>query len=237
VQFLFLNPIFCQALSESAVLRFVIDCLVVLLPILLFSLITFMENKRWIKIISVLTSSVLFLYGLLIDSTTLIHFEGYIMLALFSLVFYFKDAIGFYFTFNCYRYFFIFIFFSAGLWKLRTRAIFNNEQMSCILLEQHLRHLVYDSNDYFSRLIYFLINSTMFSQSLYCMVFIIQVSFISGVFTKKFDRILLCLFIIFIVLDYFLMRIDYLIWIGYGIVLYFSKFINPPKAYEQNESH
>ena len=237
VQFLFLDPIFCQALRESFLLRLAIDSLVVFLPILLFTLIIFCEDKTWIKIVSILTSFILFSYGLLIDGTTLIHFEGYIMLGLFSLVFYFKNYIGYYYAFNCYRYFFIYIFFSAGLWKLRTGAFFNGEQLSSILLEQHLRHLAYNLNDYFSRLIYFLINSTILSQSLYCIVIFIQTSFIIGFFTKKFDRVLLILFILFIISDYFLMKIDYIIWIGYGAVLYFSKFLNTPETYVQNESH
>jgi hypothetical protein len=237
VQFLFLNPTFCHTLTESYLLRLIIDCLVVLLPILLFIFITFCENHFWIKIISIVTSFVLFSYGLLIDSTTLIHFEGYIMLGLYSLVFCFKSHAGFYYAFSCYRYFFVYVFSSAGLWKLRTGAIFNNDQMSSILLEQHLRYLAYNLNDYYSRTIYFLINSPKLSYSIYCLAIIIQLSFIFGFFTKKFDRIFLGLFVLFIVSDYFLMSINYFVWLGYGVVLYYSKFLNPPVRNVYNELH
>jgi hypothetical protein len=209
---------------HSSSLRIVLDSLFLALPLSLC--LAFYLNFRSQYWLSIITSVFNLLYAVLLSSVTPLSIEGFTGWILLPLMFAFKTDRSFYFAMHSMRYYFLLIFFSAGLWKLRAGGIFNTEQMSAILLDQHASYLVGAPDDWFSRLIKYLVIHKNLSYALYLLAAISELIFVIGFFTKKLDRLLILIFVFFVIFDYFLMRINYFSWIAFLGCLWYSKL--PP---------
>lgn len=107
------------------------------------------------------------------------------------------------------RYFFLYFFFSAGVWKIAQGGLFNPLQMSGVLLYQHNQQLASVETNFQTKTILYLIQHQWLSYCLYVSSALLEFSFAIGFFTKKYDRLLCILFLLFAVVDYFIMRIAY----------------------------
>ena len=148
--------------------------------------------------------------------------ESYTAWLLFPFLFITINLQSFYFVFQGLRYFFLFFFASAGIWKIVQGSIFNVEQMSGILLVQHKEYLI-DANNFFSYAMYWLIEHPVVAFSLFVISTILELSFVIGFFTKKYDRILLLMFLFFLLADVFFMRIPYWEVSPFLLTLLYSK--------------
>ena len=135
--------------------------------------------------------------------------EGHVAGLLLPLVFAQRKLPSFYYLLHGVRYVFLFFFASAGLWKLRTGAIAVPEQMSAILLTQHKEFLVVYPRHWYTQFIYFLVSKPALAQTLYVLSTGIELFFITGFFTRRFDKLLFYLFLLFLIADFLLMRIPY----------------------------
>lgn len=155
--------------------------------------------------------------------------ESFTPWLLFPLLLMINNLRSFYFVFHALRYFFLFFFASAAVWKFVQEGILNLEQMSGVLLLQHKDYLASSSN-WYTIFIYWLINHPTISYGLYLGATIIELSFIAGFFTRKFDRILIVGLFLFLLFDVLVMRIPY--WeIGpFVITLFYSKYKIPETA-------
>jgi len=135
--------------------------------------------------------------------------EGHLAWLLFPVVFLPKKEEGFALLLDGLRYFFLFFFASAGLWKLRQGGVFNTSEMAGILLNQHKELLTNSPLYWQSRFIVWLVQHQLVSYMLYVSATVMELLFIVGFFTKKFDKALLVLFLVFLVMDYLVMRIPY----------------------------
>ena len=135
--------------------------------------------------------------------------EGHAAWLLFPLVFMPKKEVTFEVMFEGLRYFFLFFFVSAGLWKLRQGGVFYHEQMSGVLLYQHSQLLTNSPGYWQFGLILWLVRNPWTSYILYLLTTAIELFFAVGFFTKKFDRLLIWLFILFLIMDHLVMRIPY----------------------------
>lgn len=107
------------------------------------------------------------------------------------------------------RYFLLFFFASAAVWKCIQGGIFNASEMSGVLLFQH-NQLLTNSPDYWqTNMLYYLIQHPSLSYLLYLSATLLEAIFMIGFFTKKYDRYLAILFIIFLMADLVIMRIPY----------------------------
>gem|GEM_PF-2959832 len=86
---------------------------------------------------------------------------------------------------------------------------------------------LYSEAGWFVQLIKYLINHTLLSFVLYWLVILAELLFLIGLFTKKYDKLLLWILIGFIVFDYFLMEINYFSWLPFSLLFYFSKYSIP----------
>jgi hypothetical protein len=129
----------------------------------------------------------------------------------------------FYFLLHGLRYFFLFFFSSAGIWKIVQQGIFNIEQMSGVLLYQHKEYLTSSSN-WYSTAVLWLINHSSISYLLYFAAFLVELSFIIGFFTKKFDLFLAAAFLLFLLMDILLMRINYAEVSPFLLTLIYSRY-------------
>ncbi len=107
------------------------------------------------------------------------------------------------------RYFFLFFFASAGLWKIVTGSVFNIEQMSGILLYQHADLLLTSPGYWQTNLIQWLITHPTIGFILYIAASLLELVFIAGFFTKKYDHLLIVCVIVFLLFDQLIMRIPY----------------------------
>lgn len=107
------------------------------------------------------------------------------------------------------RYFFIFFFFSSGVWKIVVGGVFYTEQMSGVLLFQHTEQLANSPEYWQTRFFLWMIRHIWVSQAVYIAACLLQLSFIVGFFTKRYDRWLVAGFLVFLACDYLLMRIPY----------------------------
>ncbi len=135
--------------------------------------------------------------------------EGHLVWLLFPFVFLPKKEETFEVLFDGLRYFFLFFFASAGLWKLRQGGVFNPSEMSGILLYQHNQLLTTSPGYWQAKLILWLVQHQTLSYILYLLATAIELAFIAGFFTRTFDKLLLALFLLFLVMDYLVMRIPY----------------------------
>ncbi|HMR92256.1 MAG TPA: hypothetical protein PKC69_08070 [Chitinophagaceae bacterium] len=135
--------------------------------------------------------------------------EGHIAGLLLPFVFMQHKLPSFYYLLSGARYVFLFFFASAGLWKLRTGSLFEMEHMSAVLLVQHKEFLVAYPGHWYTEAVYFLVKNPVWSQSLFIISTVIELVFIAGFFTKRFDRILFWLFVLFLIADFWVMRIPY----------------------------
>jgi hypothetical protein len=122
------------------------------------------------------------------------------------------------------RYFLLFFFTSAAVWKFVQGGIFSIEQMSGILLFQHKEYLTSSPHSWYASFIYWLIKHTYISYSLYFAATILELSFAIGFFTKRYDRFLTGASILFLLADVFFMRIPYWDVAPFLLTLIFSKY-------------
>lgn len=138
---------------------------------------------------------------------------------LFPLIFIADNENTFTLLFNGIRYFFLYFFLSAGIWKIVNGSVFNAAQLSAILLEQHKEMLTASPLYRLSYLYQYLINHTILSYTFYLVVTLMELSFITGFFTKRFDKYLLLIYFVFLIADYLVMRIPYFETLPFALTL------------------
>ncbi len=153
--------------------------------------------------------------------------ESYTAWLLFPFLFMMTNMRSFYFVLHALRYFFLFFFMSAGIWKITQGAVFNVEQMSGVLLFQHAEYLTSSPGDWYSKFIYWVVQHPAIGHSIYIAGTILEVGFVIGFFTKKYDTFLLVGFALFLLFDILLMRIHYWEVSAFLLTLYYSKYTLP----------
>jgi len=109
--------------------------------------------------------------------------------------------------------------------------------MSAILVKQHVTNLLDQPNSWFSNFITYLITHKTLSYIIYLLATLSEFVFIVGFFTKKFDRLLIVIFITFVALDYFLMEINYFSWIAFWLACGFPVLKDQRKKKLQIKMH
>jgi glycosyltransferase involved in cell wall biosynthesis len=160
------------------------------------------------------------LYLLLADIFWQIHHGPFILYVLLSFAFLTNREDRFYFILRGCRYYFLYIFVSAAIWKTVRGAAFEGQEMSNILLHQHIDLLSGDCQTGLCRFYAWLIGHPGISQGLYIGAVFMESVFVVGFFTRRFDRLLLGLAILFVAADLLVMRIPYWTLLLGGITLW-----------------
>jgi hypothetical protein len=149
------------------------------------------------------------LYLLLADIFWQMHHEPFILLFLLALAWTTYRPGRFYTLMTICRYYFLYIFVSAAIWKLARGALFNSQEMSRILLLHHTDLLTGDCLSIACRAYRWLIIHPIISQALYIGGALLEACFIIGFFTRRWDRWLIAFAVVFVLADLLLMRIPY----------------------------
>ena len=135
--------------------------------------------------------------------------EGHIAWLFFPFIFMFNNQQSFKLLLEGLRYLFLYLFISAGVWKFAQGGISNTHQMSGILLMQHISLLTNASEYWQSKMILYIIENPIFGYCLYMASALLELIFVIGFFTKKYDRWLVAGFLLFLFMDFWIMRIPY----------------------------
>jgi len=224
-----------HAVINKSVVPLMLDSLYLLAPVTL--LVTCIRNSKWQYPIAWINIIVNFVYAMMVTSMSTLSIEGFIGFIMVPLVFGFRSDVSFSFGLQLMRYFFLLIFVSAGLWKIRAGGLFNTEQMSAILLKQHAAYIYSSPENWYSRLILYFVRHSSLSWSIYLTATLTELAFITGFFTKKFDKLLIGLFIMFLLLNYFVMGINYISWTIFIFCMWYAKYPFSDKENEIQQVH
>jgi hypothetical protein len=98
---------------------------------------------------------------------------------------------------------------SAALWKIGRGNLTNINHFGHILFNQHIYELIASKNNLHTHIISYLIVNSTLSYGLYLAATISEFIFVIGFFTKKYDRYLMLIFILFFSMDYVLMDLNF----------------------------
>lgn len=164
-------------------------------------------------------------YFFIYNSVATHHEHTLVALLFFTVLINIRKTENFVLCFVGLRYYAVFAMFSAGFWKLWRGSLFLPNQMSEILKRQHLEYLINYPDTTYSDFIVFLIQNPIISNWLWYMGWAVELFFIVGFFTRKWDKILIFLFLAFFVMDYFLMNLCFIEFCIFVLVFYSWKGI------------
>lgn len=120
------------------------------------------------------------------------------------------DKRNFNLLFEAVRYYCCFLYASSGAYKLFRGAVFNQEQMSSILMNDNADAIYSNPNSFLSESTHYLIQHTALAQSLFILAALLELLFIAGFFTKKYDLLLLAGALTFHIGNYLFLEIPFL---------------------------
>lgn len=188
-----------QWLTGSVVISFFADVLMLVLPIV------FIITRE--RIFAVATFATLLIYFLSYNMVTGHHYHGLVGALVVAIPFFTKNETKFLLLWQTARYYLLYIFVSAALWKILRGTAFLPEQLSNILKAQQLPMLLQEPDSFNAQIVRCLIVRPEVSHILLLLNVLVQSVFLVGFFTKKFDSVLLWLAILFCAANYFVMNI------------------------------
>ena len=206
-----------------------------ILPLLYY--LVCIKKPRFTFITALIMLLVNFCYVTIYCSYPSNSLQGHIAWLLFPVLFLSQSLKTFWFIFNGLRYYFLYFFFSAGIWKLTQQGFFYTETMSGVLQLQH-KSLLTDSGEESVRAnIYnWLITHPVISSLFYRAATLSELFFGVGFFTKKFDKMLAIIFLLFLIFNALIMRINYWEVSPFLLTLYYSKLLVPQKNKLENQT-
>lgn len=184
--------------------------------------LTFRQYSKWVGLA---LAAVFWSYFFIYNSVATHHEHTLVGLLFFTVLINIRQAENFVFCFVGLRYYAVFAMFSAGFWKLWRGSLFLPNQMSEILKRQHLEYLINYPDAVYSDFIIFLIQNPSISNWLWYAGWALELFFVVGFFTRKWDKILIFLFLAFFVMDYFLMNLCFIEFCIFVLVFYSWKGI------------
>ena len=130
----------------------------------------------------------------------------------------FKENLSFVFVLRFLRYYVCFIFLSAALWKITRGTFASGGQMEAILRVQHVDYLAQNSETNYGHFIGGLIKQGEWVSLLWPSAILLQFSFIVGFFTRRLDKFLLLFLLAFLIMDYYIMGLNFGEFAVWGIV-------------------
>ena len=186
--------------THSVIWSAVLDILLFLIPIIA----SLVSGRRLFAILFTLLAVT---YHITFSTYSKHQYHSLIGILVLSIPFWAGPGRRFTFLWEAARYYLFFIFSSAALWKLSRGAILNSGHMSSVLMAQHVQTIYEYPSSLFTHLHSYLISHAGLARLIFLIGFILQLSFLGGFFTKRYDRIYLVLFIAFFAMNYLVMQI------------------------------
>ncbi|MDW8419929.1 MAG: hypothetical protein RML37_11000 [Chitinophagales bacterium] len=159
------------------------------------------------RIFAVITTLSLTLYFMIFNMVIGHHYHGLVGAIVVTLPFWTKQENKFALMWQGARYYLLYIFASAALWKIFRGSVFHQGQLAAILEAQQIYYLVENAESIRSAWIAYLLKHPRVSDALLWMNVLLQLGFAVGFITRRYDNVLLLLFAMFVVLNYVVMGI------------------------------
>ena len=203
----------------------------------------FIVAHHWLGIF-IDSSIVLLLTGLIIyPNKNILAFAVFILLLIFYLTltgylghhnfqsgfvfilipYLFKEKKNKSFAFETIRYFLLFYYFSAAIFKLTSSGLYNQNHFSNILSGQFAPYFIEGNLGWRTSLNLFLINHNTIAYYLYIGSFILELTLIIGFFTKRYDKYIGCLLLCFHLFNWIIMDISVIGQVAFIMLLFYSK--------------
>ena len=203
----------------------------------------FIVAHHWLGIF-IDSSIVLLLFGLIIyPSKNILAFAIFILLLIFYLTltgylghhnfqsgfvfilipYLFKEKKNRSFAFEAIRYFLLFFYFSAAVYKLTSVGLYNQDHFSNILSGQFAPYFIEGNIGWRTSFNNFLINHNSIAYSLYIGAFIFEFSVVVGFFTKRFDIHIGIIVLCFHLFNWIIMDISVIGQIAFIALLFYKK--------------
>lgn len=195
----FMNSGLIEFLTSNFIVAALFDSLLFFLPVV------YLISRRQVFVWAFSLVSVI--YFLLFNSITGHHYHGLVGLLVITIPFFTKNENRFNLLWDGARYYLLYIFASAALWKILRGSAFNPEQLVSILKAQRLDLLLQQPDSIRAAITRYLILHPTTAHGVLLVNVLLQLSFAVGFFTKRFDDVLLGLCILFVLANYFVMGI------------------------------
>lgn len=189
-----------QLVIGSSFLLTVFDISLISLPLLVFVY----PSKR---LLYILFSVFITLYFLIFNLYSGHHFHGLVGLILISIPFWVKSSARFDMLWKAVRFYTLFIFASAAIWKTTRGTAFDFNHLHNILQHQHAQLLFDNPEGWRASFVRWLLMHPTVCFALMLSAVVSQASFAIGFFTSRFDYVLLALLLLFVVFNYLVMNI------------------------------
>lgn len=207
---------------SSSYLGTVYDAVILLLPLYIIFRLYDRKDIRWWSLAFVL------LYGfyiILLYTYPILSIRKYLGFLIVPIAFIPKRKWAWKVIYGI-RFYALFVFASAGLWKIIRGTAFDPDHMAMILKAQHFGYIVHERGGSWTQDLYrYLISHPEVSFVIWIAGILLQLSFIVGFFTRAYDKILLGLLLLFIVADFFLMKIGF-----WEFLIFIPFFLLPNKS-------
>ena len=208
-----------QFFSKSKTASIFLEILLFALPMAIF----FFKTNRFLVLLNIF---LLFLFEILYNTNSLHHYHSILSLIFGWLTITTQSTKSQKLMFNFFILYGLFIFWSAGFWKLGRNSFLHQNQLNSIIIEQNITSLYIEPNSFFNHIRKFLIYRPLISDLIYKSVVLFQMSFIIPCLTKKFDWFYIIGLILFFIFNLALMNIFSLIPLFIGFGLFFRRQIN-----------
>jgi hypothetical protein len=188
-----------QVLTSSFAISLSFDVMLFILPVLFVVTL----NRTYALAFIILLGIYFFTYNLVTGH----HYHGLIGVVLIAVPFMTKKETRFNLLWEAVRYYWLYVFVSAALWKITRGSVFYTEQLSDILKAQQLDLLLQQPDSFRAHIVSYLIANPPVSHWVLVVNVLVQLSFIVGFVTKKYDVVLFVLAIVFCIANYFVMSI------------------------------
>lgn len=181
-------------------------------------------KKRYLTIIS---GILLLVYQVVFNMKIGYHAHHLFGFQFALLPFYFKTestrpAIALARILSCMAYFF------AGFFKLYHGAWLSFDSFSHVLSNQHAAYLFFNPDGLRSPVVRFVIDNKWIGYSFFVSAMLLQLSFIAGIFSNKFNRMFAVFILLFHVMDWFLMNLG--VFMGMCVMMWLFLYTEPKKS-------
>ncbi len=215
-----------SASLNNSIVFLLFDSSLVLLA--LYILLRLVQRLTVQKLVSV-HFIVFFFYILLAYTYPTLSLRKYLGLVLIPIAFTFKSQQRYIAYIKLMRYLSLFIFASAAIWKIARGVFLSSEHFLYSLKVQHIETVINFSDSWISIIPTFLLAQPELCTILFITAIVLQLSFIVGYFTYKYDKVLMMLFIVFVATDFFVMRIEFYEILVFIPLYLHSDFVNVKK--------
>jgi len=148
--------------------------------------IIFFPRKKWLIVVFIIFY---FIYYIIFNSFGAHHTHSLVPFLLTPVVFLFSKK-SFSFAWQGLRYFFLFAYSAAFLWKFFRFSWLYTDQGILIMKKNLAPYLYFNPNTFLASVYFWFINHPSLLQVLYVTGFVMEGLFIIGFFTKKYDPVL-----------------------------------------------